>query len=163
MSTGERVQDERLLFEEATTSGSESQEKPSVNSELDDFRKSSILSSPTGLVVEDSNGSIPQEEHREKNAKESEVYDCVEIPTSGLKSSEPAKQNKWTPDEVMKLIDMRGQLHSRFQVVKRRMSLWEEISSNLLTDGINRTPGQCRSQWTSLVKKYKVCFQISTY
>ncbi|KAI8529198.1 hypothetical protein RHMOL_Rhmol12G0205800 [Rhododendron molle] len=151
----ERVQDERLLFEEATTSGSESQEEPSVNSELDDFRKSSILSSPTGLVVEDSNGSIPQEEHREKNAKESEVYGCVEIPTSGLKSSEPAKQNKWTPDEVLKLIDIRGQLHSRFQVVKRRMSLWEEISSNLLADGINRTPGQCRSQWTSLVKKYK--------
>ncbi|KAG5523082.1 hypothetical protein RHGRI_035031 [Rhododendron griersonianum] len=151
----EHVQDERLLFEEATTSGSESQEKPSVNSESDDFRKSSILSSPTGLVVEDSNGSIPQEEYGEKNAKESEVYGCVEISTSGLKSSEPAKQNKWTPDEVMKLIDMRGQLHSRFQVVKRRMSLWEEISSNLLADGINRTPGQCRSQWTSLVKKYK--------
>lgn len=108
--------------------------------------------------MEDSDGSFPQEERRETNPKESEVDDSVEIPSSRLKSSRPAKQNKWKPDEVTKLIDMRGQLHSRFQVVKRRMSLWEEISANLLADGINRTPGQCKSQWTSLVKKYEVRF-----
>lgn len=67
------------------------------------------------------------------------------------------KRNKWKPEEVKKLIDMRGELNERFQVVKGRMVLWEEISQKLLADGVNRSPGQCKSLWTSLIQKYEVC------
>lgn len=67
------------------------------------------------------------------------------------------KRNKWKPEEVKKLIKMRGDFHSRFQVVKGRMALWEEISSSLLEDGITRSPAQCKSLWASLVQKYEVC------
>lgn len=154
---GHDIEDDRLLSEEATTSGSESAEKFSLNSDgSDDFWKSFIASSPIEQSVKDSNGSVPQEEHREKLKKEeTKVDDMVEIPKCQSKSSKPGKRNKWKPGEVMKLISMRGELHSRFQVVKQRMALWEEISANLLADGINRSPGQCKSLWTSLVQKYE--------
>ncbi|KAF6161431.1 hypothetical protein GIB67_009310 [Kingdonia uniflora] len=69
--------------------------------------------------------------------------------------SKLAKRNKWKPEEVKKLIEMRGELDSRFEVVKGRMVLWQEISVNLLDCGINRTPGQCKSLWTSLLQKYE--------
>ncbi|XP_028058465.1 ribonuclease J-like isoform X2 [Camellia sinensis] len=154
---GHDIEDDRLLSEEATTSGSESAEKFSLNSDgSDDFWKSFIASSPIEQSVKDSNGSVPQEEHREKlKIEETKVDDMVEIPKCQSKSSKPGKRNKWKPGEVMKLINMRGELHSRFQVVKQRMALWEEISANLLADGINRSPGQCKSLWTSLVQKYE--------
>ncbi|KAL7161820.1 hypothetical protein ACSBR2_042316 [Camellia fascicularis] len=154
---GHDIEDDRLLSEEATTSGSESAEKFSLNSDgSDDFWKSFIASSPIEQSVKDSNGSVPQEEHREKLKKEeTKVDDMVEIPKCQSKSSKPGKRNKWKPGEVTKLINMRGELHSRFQVLKQRMALWEEISANLLADGINRSPGQCKSLWTSLVQKYE--------
>ncbi|PIN21970.1 Beta-lactamase [Handroanthus impetiginosus] len=79
---------------------------------------------------------------------------------SGLQKSRPkpsksGKRNKWKPEEVKKMIKMRGELNSRFQVVKGRMALWEEISSSLSSEGINRSAGQCKSLWASLVQKYE--------
>ncbi|KAH7865988.1 hypothetical protein Vadar_013929 [Vaccinium darrowii] len=35
------------------------------------------------------------------------------------------------------------------------MALWEEISARPLSDGITRTPGECKSLWTSLVHRYE--------
>ncbi|XP_021775918.1 uncharacterized protein LOC110739752 isoform X1 [Chenopodium quinoa] len=78
-----------------------------------------------------------------------------ETTTHSSKRSKSTTRNKWKPEEVKKLIMLRGELHDRFQVVKGRMALWEEISSSLLADGYNRTPGQCKSLWTSLVQKYE--------
>ncbi|XP_057517660.1 ribonuclease J isoform X2 [Amaranthus tricolor] len=69
--------------------------------------------------------------------------------------SKSTKRNKWKPEEVKKLIMLRGELHERFQVARGRMALWEEISSSLLADGYTRTPGQCKSLWASLVQKYE--------
>ncbi|KAI7740564.1 hypothetical protein M8C21_024115 [Ambrosia artemisiifolia] len=70
-------------------------------------------------------------------------------------TKKPIKRNKWKPEEVRNLIRFRGELNSRFQVVKGRMALWEEISSNLSDQGFSRTPGQCKSLWASLVQKYE--------
>ncbi|CAL5375226.1 unnamed protein product [Camellia sinensis] len=152
---GHGIEDERLLSEEATTSGFESEERLSLDPEdSDDFWTKYIVTAPIDQLVKDSNGFVPQEEHKQKLEKERKVDDSDEIPTQ-LKSSKPVKQNKWKPDEVTKLIKLRGLLHHRFQVVKRRMVLWEEISANLLADGIDRSPGQCKAQWTSLVQKYE--------
>ncbi|XAR50318.1 Beta-lactamase [Bertholletia excelsa] len=149
-------EDQRLTPEEASTSGSESEERLSPNSEeSEDFWKSFIAISPADELVKEGNGSVPQEDHKEKLKKETKVDDSAETPKSQLKSLKPAKRNKWKPDEVKKLISLRGELHGRFQVVKRRMALWEEISANLLTDGVTRSPGQCKSLWTSLVQKYE--------
>ncbi|KAL7191726.1 hypothetical protein ACSBR2_023750 [Camellia fascicularis] len=153
---GHGIEDERLLSEEATTSGSKSEERLSLNPEdSDDFWKKYIVTAPIDQLVKDSNGFVPQEEHKQKLEKERKVDDSDEIAITQLKSSKPVKQNKWKPDEVTKLINLRGQLHHRFQVVKRRMVLWEEISANLLADGIDRSPRQCKAQWTSLVQKYE--------
>lgn len=90
--------------------------------------------------------------------KDSEIREAdSEMPKSRSKSPKPMKRNKWKPEEVKKLISMRGELHRKFEVAKKRMALWEEISTKLLAEGVNRTPGQCKSLWTSLVQKYQVC------
>ncbi|CAJ1975033.1 unnamed protein product [Sphenostylis stenocarpa] len=67
-----------------------------------------------------------------------------ETSISEPKSSKSIKRNKWKAEEVKKLIGMREELHDRFQVVKGRMALWEEISQKLLADGINRSPRQSK-------------------
>lgn len=74
---------------------------------------------------------------------------------SASKHSKPTKRSKWKPEEIKKLIRLRGDLHGRLQSFRRRMAFWEEVSSSLLADGINRTPGQCKSLWASLVQKYE--------
>ncbi|KAL6177618.1 hypothetical protein ACLB2K_049143 [Fragaria x ananassa] len=97
-------------------------------------------------LAEDENDLVLQEENLKKDDPES---------TERTSPSKPVKRNKWKPEEVKKFIKMRGKLHSRFQVVKGRMALWEEISRNLLAEGINRSPGQCKSLWAPLVQKYE--------
>ncbi|KAI8543954.1 hypothetical protein RHMOL_Rhmol08G0257500 [Rhododendron molle] len=184
---GHGAEDERLLSEEATTSGSESPESSPLDSQQsDDFWRSLLMplmdkvvenvngSSPheehsdkpkketnvhkmplMDQVVENINGSFPNEEHSDKPKKETKVDNSVELPNSQIKHSKPAKRNKWKPEEIKKLIILRGELHEKFQVVKRRMALWEEISAHLLSDGITRTPGECKSIWASLVQRYE--------
>ncbi|XP_058226362.1 ribonuclease J-like isoform X2 [Rhododendron vialii] len=179
--------DERLLSEEATTSGSESPESSPLDSQQsDDFWRSLLMplmdqvvenvngSSPheehsdkpkketkfhkmplMDQVEENINGSFPHEDHTDKPKKETKVDDSVGLPNSQIKHSKPAKRNKWKPEEIKKLIILRGELHEKFQVVKRRMALWEEISAHLLSDGITRTPGECKSLWASLVQRYE--------
>lgn len=85
------------------------------------------------------------------------------FPQSTMKSSKPLKRNRWKHDEIKKLITLRGELHSRFQVVRGRMALWEEISSNLLSSGVNRSAAQCKSLWASLVQKYEVSVSDSCF
>ncbi|KAK8586468.1 hypothetical protein V6N13_010060 [Hibiscus sabdariffa] len=138
---------ETFLPEEVTTTSSpEHTERHTHSSEdSDEFWKSFIISSPADKLEDGNNGFIPSS------------GDDMEMPSSQPKSLKPAKRNKWKPEEVKKLIEMRGELHSRFRVVKRRMALWEEISANLLADGISRSPLQCKSTWASLVQKYEVC------
>ncbi|KAL3507108.1 hypothetical protein ACH5RR_032490 [Cinchona calisaya] len=146
---------ERLLPEDETNSVSTSLEAFLSNgAESDNFWKSFVRTS-TNDALEESNTVLRlQEQDCEKPGKDiSEL--ASGLPQSKLKSSKPVKPNKWKPEEIKKLIQMRGELHSRFQVVKGRMALWEEISSTLLAGGISRTPGQCKSLWASLVQKYE--------
>ncbi|XP_074317187.1 ribonuclease J isoform X2 [Silene latifolia] len=86
---------------------------------------------------------------------ESSEDESDEIAGSPSKASKSTKRNRWKPEEVKRLITLRGELDDRFKVARGRMALWEEISSSLLADGFNRTPGQCKSLWTSLVQKYE--------
>jgi len=79
--------------------------------------------------------------------------DSTQSAPAPVKSS---KKNKWKPEEVKRLIQMRGEMNEKFQSVKGRMVLWEEISGSLMNEGISRTPAQCKSLWTSLVQKYEV-------
>ncbi|KAK3154294.1 hypothetical protein QOZ80_2BG0188680 [Eleusine coracana subsp. coracana] len=66
-----------------------------------------------------------------------------------------SKKNKWKPEDIKSLIQLRGEMNDKFQSVKGRMVLWEEISGSMLSQGISRTPAQCKSLWTSLVQKYE--------
>lgn len=137
-----------LPEEDSATSKIKSETLSSDSEKSDDFWNAIVRLSTVDKSVEDKNGLAVQQEHLKKDGP-----DNSEIPNP----SKPVKRNKWKPEEVEKLIKMRGKLRSRFQVVKGRMALWEEISRNLLADGINRSPGQCKSLWASLVQKYEVC------
>ncbi|KAI3463630.1 hypothetical protein Pfo_020293 [Paulownia fortunei] len=145
--------DERFLHKEETTSNSELPEKAPKMDETDEFWKSFIASSVLNQA-EGNTDLLLEEEHKEKAKEESNKLDPG-LPNSIQKPSKPVNRNNWKPEEVKKLIKMRGELHSRFQVLRGRMALWDEISSNLLLDGISRSPGQCKSRWASLVKKYE--------
>ncbi|XP_011073026.1 uncharacterized protein LOC105158090 isoform X2 [Sesamum indicum] len=141
-----------LAIERDTTAQELEDKAPNVD-ESDDFWKSFI--SPSGLKQSEGDSDLlPAAAHREKAKEESSELDSV-LPKSRQTTSKTAKRNKWKPEEVRKLIKLRGKLHSRFQVLKGRMALWEEISSSLLLDGIGRSPGQCKSLWASLVQKYE--------
>ncbi|CAB4310935.1 unnamed protein product [Prunus armeniaca] len=135
-----------LPEEDSATSNSKSEKLSSDSEKSDDFWNAIVRLSTVDKSVVDKNGLGVQQEHLKKDGP-----DSSEIPNP----SKPVKRNKWKPEEVEKLIKMRGKLRSRFQVVKGRMALWEEISRNLLADGINRSPGQCKSLWASLVQKYE--------
>jgi len=131
----------------------------------DDFFKPLVGSSRVEKSVKANNGYVPQKENsspiKDGSSEDTEECNSVNTLNSEPKSSKSAKRNKWKHDEVKKLIGMRGELNDRFQVVKGRMALWEEISQNLLSNGISRSPGQCKSLWTSLLQKYEVCLFMS--
>ncbi|OVA17533.1 SANT/Myb domain [Macleaya cordata] len=150
--------DERLLQEEeATVSSSDSVgSASSVQGDTDDFWKSFLGTSHDEPLIPGKNVSIPKD-HLDpmEDGTESSGEDSIESSNPPRSSSKPVKRNKWKPEEVRKLIKMRGELDIKFQVVKGRMVLWEEISANLQGYGINRTPSQCKSLWTSLLQKYE--------
>ncbi|KAK4743653.1 hypothetical protein SAY87_009965 [Trapa incisa] len=151
-----------LLEEESPTASSDLSVRTASNpGDSDHFWSSFLSSSPVDKLVKDENGSIPKQE-LEENAISSNVSDASEgetsesdSPTSQQKPRKVVRKNKWKTEEVKKLIKLRGELHSRFQVVKGRMALWEEISADLSAHGISRSPAQCKSLWASLVQKYE--------
>ncbi|KAJ0972361.1 hypothetical protein J5N97_020320 [Dioscorea zingiberensis] len=100
-------------------------------------------------------GSTSEENtHDSENRKECSelIFNLTQSQQGAHKS---AKRNKWKPEEIKRLIKKRTELDSRFQTAKARMVLWEEISADLLSHGINRSPPQCKSLWASLVQKYE--------
>lgn len=155
------IEVEELPEETTTTSSSDHGERLSLDSEdSDEFWKSFVApASPIDSLVKGNNVLIPQEEQQmselEEDGTEISDDDSSERSSSQPKPSKGVRRNKWRPEEVKKLIKMRGELHSKFQVVKGRMALWKEISTHLANEGFNRTPSQCKSRWSSLLQKYE--------
>lgn len=155
------IEVEELPEETTTTSSSDHGERLSLDSEdSDEFWKSFVApASPINSLVKGNNVLIPQEEQQmselEEDGTEISDNDSLERSSSQPKPSKGVRRNKWRPEEVKKLIKMRGELHSKFQVVKGRMALWKEISTHLANEGFNRTPSQCKSRWSSLLQKYE--------
>lgn len=150
LQVGTDIDIERDASDEETTSSSLLQDCSNNDLPSDDFWKPFVTSSTIHPSEENGDGSPLQEQ----------LHDSSDLSKSKLKSSKSMTRNKWKPEEVKKLIKMRGELNSKFQVLKGRMALWQEISSNLLSDGISRSPGQCKSLWASLVQKYEVCSSL---
>ncbi|XP_062169752.1 ribonuclease J isoform X2 [Alnus glutinosa] len=158
---GEGTELERLLPEEDTTTSSSSSAEGllSDSGDSDDFWKAFIASSShVDKVAKANNGFVARSKEVlqvEKDGIEGSKDESLELSNAQPISSKPVKRNKWKPEEVKQLIHLRGELNSRFQVVKGRMALWEEISGSLLSDGITRSAGECKSRWASLVQKYE--------
>lgn len=150
--------DERLLPEENTavsSSGVVDVSSSHAEDRLDDFWRTFLASSPVEHSTKDPNGSLGKELLGQEKNVSGERLEPVKSSSSEEASPQSPKRNKWKISEVKKLIRMRGEMDARFQVVKGRMVLWEEIAENLQRDGIDRSSGQCKSLWTSLVQKYE--------
>ncbi|KAH7684987.1 Ribonuclease J protein [Dioscorea alata] len=93
----------------------------------------------------------PQHSENSNDCSE-QTLNLVQSQQGGQKSS---RRNKWKPEEIKRLIKKRAELDSRFQTTKARMVLWDEVSADLLSHGINRSSSQCKSLWASLVQKYE--------
>ncbi|KAF3329457.1 Ribonuclease J [Carex littledalei] len=78
-----------------------------------------------------------------------------EISTETKAPAKTTKRNRWKPEEISRLVKLRGELDEKFQTVKGRMVLWEQISSDMLSHGMDRSAAQCKSLWASLVQKYE--------
>lgn len=61
-------------------------------------------------------------------------------------------------EETLKLIEVRSAMGDQFVVEKKkkRKSVWKDIAALLEQQGFERTPEQCSSMWSSMVKKYEV-------
>ncbi|KAK7389187.1 hypothetical protein VNO78_24022 [Psophocarpus tetragonolobus] len=148
-----------LLPTEDVTISSGSENYLSYTEDSDEFFKPFVESSPVMNSIKASNGYVPRKEKsillKDDGSEDTEECNFVDASNSEPKPSKSAKRNKWKHDEIKMLIGMRVELNDRFQVVKGRMALWEEISQNLLANGISRSPGQCKCLWTSLLQKYQ--------
>ncbi|XP_022987947.1 uncharacterized protein LOC111485347 isoform X1 [Cucurbita maxima] len=155
-SQGFCIKPERLLPEEDYIPSNSTEMNSFDNEGLEDFWRPFITpTSPANELAKDNEGSVQQSKNTLEITNEGEeVSDDKSLKTSNS-DVKPVKRNKWKPEEIKKLIQLRGKLHDRFQVAKGRMALWEEISTSMLADGINRSPGQCKSLWASLVVKFE--------
>ncbi|XP_072964820.1 ribonuclease J [Typha angustifolia] len=146
--TEEESQGDNSDLEESVPEDASTSESPvKLEGLWESFKRSSKLE-----PVEVPNGSVPGDKLRlsKRKVTSKEPQNSDSLPT--VKS---AKRNKWKPEEIKRLIKLRAELDSKFKAVKARMVLWEEISSNMLADGMSRTPSQCKSLWASLVQKYE--------
>lgn len=159
--TGNYIEPVRLLPEEDySSSNSNLAEIQSFDNEgLEDFWRPFIMPSSVSELVKENEGSVEQSNNTLEITNEGEGQDdkSLKMSNSDMKPLKPMKRNKWKPEEIKKLIKLRGELNVRFQVARGRMALWEEISTSMSTDGINRSPGQCKSLWASLIQKFEVC------
>ncbi|GLU12730.1 hypothetical protein SLE2022_293890 [Rubroshorea leprosula] len=155
----DKTPEQNLEVGDATTSIDLGETYSSSVEDSNDFWKSFITPSTSSSLVDerDTDGFVPEEQNKVgiNNDGTESNEDELDMPNSQSKSSKQAKRNKWKPGEVKKLITLRGELHDRFKVVKGRMALWEEISTSLVANDIDRSPGQCKSLWASLVQKYE--------
>ncbi|XP_077227820.1 RNA-metabolising metallo-beta-lactamase family protein isoform X2 [Tasmannia lanceolata] len=147
--------DVKLLSEDDTTTSSDSDAPSSFTpAESHDFWES--FGALSVEIPKDGSKFILKEHQKlTENGNEGSGEESIESAKPRSVAPKRAKPNKWKPEEIKKLIKLRGELDSRFQAVKARMVLWEELSGNMLQSGIKRTPGQCKSLWASLVQKYE--------
>lgn len=139
-------------------------ELESVSSKSNNFWESFMLPSAAEIIRNESSSGVRGDLKDDKYKKNTSngLPDLLST-SSQVETSKSAKRKKWKPKEVKKLIKMRGELENTFKTVKGRMILWEEISTFLMNHGIERSPAQCKSLWSSLVQKYKVYFFSSIY
>ncbi|XP_023531411.1 uncharacterized protein LOC111793659 isoform X1 [Cucurbita pepo subsp. pepo] len=160
-SQGYYIEPGSLLPEEDYNSSNSNltETESSGNEGLEDFWRPFITpSSPVNELVKEDEGSVQPSKNTleiSNGGEEGSDEGSLKTSNSSEKPLKPVKSNKWKPEEMKRLIKLRGQLHARFQVPKGRMALWEEISRSMLGDGMNRSPGQCKSLWASLVQKYE--------
>lgn len=99
--------------------------------------------------------------HKEKEYEDVSSRSTA-LDVSSAISSPTGKRSRWKENETQKLIELRGQMDSRFRTMRAKKVLWEEISLTLSGYGIDRTPEQCKSCWSSLVKKYESILEGET-
>ncbi|CAK9236232.1 unnamed protein product [Sphagnum tenellum] len=70
--------------------------------------------------------------------------------------SSPKRRQKWRLDETHKLIEVRSVMTTQLRKDgSKKKPTWKDVAVTLAGLGFNRSPEQCSSMWSSLVKKYE--------
>ncbi|XP_020104751.1 uncharacterized protein LOC109721501 isoform X2 [Ananas comosus] len=149
---GDNSEVEESISDDASRSSRQDLSSPESPMKLVEFWES--YKSPSAVeIAKAANGSVSVD-HSKSNKRK---VNNSKVPTKlgPQPAGKSAKRNKWKPEEIKRLIKMRGDLDNKFQTTKARMVLWEEISDDMMSHGITRTPAQCKSLWASLVQKYE--------
>jgi hypothetical protein len=62
---------------------------------------------------------------------------------------------RWPKPEVETLIQLRGDLESKFQEAGPKGMLWEEISAGMTCLGYDRNAKRCKEKWENINKYYR--------
>lgn len=157
---GDNSEVEESISDDASRSSRQDLSSPENPMKLVDFWES--YKSPSAVeIAKAANGSVSMDHSKSSKGKVNNSKEPTKLgPQPAGKS---AKRNKWKPEEIKRLIKMRGDLDSKFRTTKARMVLWEEISDDMMSHGITRTPAQCKSLWASLIQKYEVYLHIMQF
>ncbi|KAJ0974556.1 hypothetical protein J5N97_016521 [Dioscorea zingiberensis] len=70
-------------------------------------------------------------------------------------SHEAVASSRWPKTEVHALIRLRSGLETRYQEAGPKGPLWEEISSEMMKLGYNRSSKRCKEKWENINKYFK--------
>ncbi|XP_078182151.1 RNA-metabolising metallo-beta-lactamase family protein isoform X2 [Carex rostrata] len=160
---------DKQIESNGTATSSEDQMPPSGKfSKLKDiwnsFKKPSVVQVETDAVnppTEQIENQVKLDNSAKRSSPPTQTEDDQleavkgEISTETKAPAKTTKRNRWKPEEISRLVKLRGELDEKFQTVKGRMVLWEQISSDMLSHGMDRSAAQCKSLWASLVQKYE--------
>lgn len=100
--------------------------------------------------------------HNVSSTADESIPVALTDPEAG-KESPVRKVRKWKKNEIKHLIKVRSAFETEARNGRTKKSLWKSIALALADVGYERTPEQCCSMWSSLVKKHKnICEDIKT-
>ncbi|CAA7392041.1 unnamed protein product [Spirodela intermedia] len=70
-------------------------------------------------------------------------------------TGDSAATSRWPKSEVQALINLRGELETKYQEVGPKGPLWEEISAAMRRLGYHRSAKRCKEKWENINKYFK--------
>ncbi|BFI30298.1 ribonuclease J [Marchantia polymorpha subsp. ruderalis] len=124
-----------------------------VSSPVDDQTEEEVQ---TTVVSEVTPLEVPSvSETTESKSSTTETTAATDAATSA--SEAPSRRiRKWRIVETLELIKVRSGMEAEVQSGQSKKALWKNVSLALTDAGFDRTPEQCCSMWSSLVKKYEI-------
>ncbi|KAJ8932894.1 hypothetical protein NQ314_014375 [Rhamnusium bicolor] len=94
-------------------------------------------------------------ENEDKGDTENIKYEEIIIETEPVKQDETDDNRYWSFNESSALLKAYASHRNKFKEVKRKMQIWEEISQELESLNIYKSPESCENKWKGMFNVYK--------